>query len=77
LEKLEKEKENVFHFILGFWPIGLAASRFLPRLLLVGRSAFPSREQRAARFPAPPWAELPQARHHARAAVFPLLSISR
>jgi hypothetical protein len=59
LEKLEKEKENVFLFILGFWPISPAASCFLPRLLLVGRSAFPSHwPARTARFPALlSWAE--------------------
>jgi hypothetical protein len=59
LEKMEKEKGNVFLFILGFWPIGPAASYFLPRLLLVSRSAFLSIWPAcAACFPAPlSWAE--------------------
>jgi hypothetical protein len=73
----KKKKENVFFFILGFWPIGLAASCFLPRLLLVGRSASRAVGQRATRLLPPPRLGPSRRRPSSRAqATVPLSSLS-
>jgi hypothetical protein len=53
----KKKKENIFHFILGFRPIGPAAIRFFPRLISVVRSASCDVDSARGLFPALPWAK--------------------
>jgi hypothetical protein len=77
-KKKKEKKENVF-FILSFWPISPAASCFLPRLLLVGRSAFPSRWSAHGPFASSPPRLGPSRRKPsscAQATTSPLLSAS-